>query len=50
MSHAFNTYITYFNVSTGVSNSWIVVLKGTKREKLHAMHVKQLIKTNYSEW
>ena len=26
------------------------VLKGTKREKLHAMHVKELIKTNYSEW
>ena len=25
-------------------------LKGTKREKLHAMHVKELIKTNYSEW
>ena len=33
---------------------WIIVnssvsLKGTKREKLHAMHVKELIKTNYSE-
>ena len=25
-------------------------LKGTKTEKLHAMHVKELIKTNYSEW
>ena len=24
-----------------------VTLKGTKREKLHAMHVKELIKTNY---
>ena len=28
----------------------ISYLKGTKREKLHAMHVKELIKTNYSEW
>ena len=26
------------------------MLKGTKREKLHAMHVKESIKTNYSEW
>ena len=25
------------------------VLKGPKREKLHAMHVKELIKTNYFE-
>ena len=24
-------------------------LKGTKREMLHATHVKELIKTNYSE-
>ena len=24
-------------------------LKGPKREKLHAMHVKELIKTNYFE-
>ena len=28
----------------------LLVLKGTKTEKLHAMHVKELIKTNYSEW
>ena len=26
-----------------------LVLKGPKREKLHAMHVKELIKTNYFE-
>ena len=25
------------------------ILKGPKREKLHAMHVKELIKTNYFE-
>ena len=25
------------------------MLKGPKREKLHAMHVKELIKTNYFE-
>ena len=27
----------------------ISALKGPKREKLHAMHVKELIKTNYFE-
>ena len=26
-----------------------ISLKGPKREKLHAMHVKELIKTNYFE-
>ena len=40
------------NVSSP-STSFIPVttynLKGTKRDKLHAMHVKELIKTNYSE-
>ena len=29
--------------------AYIAVLKGPKREKLHAMHVKELIKTNYFE-
>ena len=32
------------------TNTWQNALKGTKSEKLHAMHVKELIKTNYSEW
>ena len=27
----------------------VYALKGPKREKLHAMHVKELIKTNYFE-
>ena len=37
-------YITYLVSSTQDR------LKGTIRDKLHAMHVKELIKTNYSEW
>ena len=37
------------NVWTDCPN-FLLELKGTKREKLHAMHVKELIKTNYSEW
>ena len=46
-----------FNVSVSpkavttveTSNMYQIMLKGTKREKLHATHVKELIKTNYSE-
>ena len=30
-------------------SSYFDFLKGPKREKLHAMHVKELIKTNYFE-
>ena len=32
-----------------VQDTIITYLKGPKREKLHAMHVKELIKTNYFE-
>ena len=31
------------------ATKFLGVLKGPKREKLHAMHVKELIKTNYFE-
>ena len=48
--------MVFCNVSTSSgldiehANRLLSSLKGTKREKLHAMHVKELIKTNYSEW
>ena len=32
-----------------INKNKYVPLKGPKREKLHAMHVKELIKTNYFE-
>ena len=44
--YGWDTYILIVNVAS-FNNT--ITLKGTKREKLHAMHVKELIKANYSE-
>ena len=40
-------YLTYGIILWG--STYKTYLKGPKREKLHAMHVKELIKTNYFE-
>ena len=39
----------YTYLSTKIQDEYHRLLKGPKREKLHAMHVKELIKTNYFE-
>ena len=43
--HFYFDQVWLFEVQFSLNNN----LKGPKREKLHAMHVKELIKTNYFE-
>ena len=51
MSYVYLSEHVYFRLLRwAVYRQFTGGLKGTKREKLHAMHVKELIKTNYSEW